>query len=46
VVEANAFFGKSIDIWGLIDSCPIATDGSGSMIIGHNEDDIGLLFHF
>tara|TARA_B100000676_G_scaffold258996_1_gene267733 strand:- start:776 stop:961 length:186 start_codon:yes stop_codon:yes gene_type:complete len=46
VVQANALFGKSIDIWGLIDSSPIAANGPGGMIISHNEDDIWFWIHF
>ncbi len=43
MIEADYILGKTVDIRGLIDSGPIATDGSGNMIIGDNEDNVRLL---
>ena len=40
MIQADYILSKTVDIWGLIDSGPIATDGSGSMIIGDNEDNV------
>ncbi len=45
VIEADYILGKTVDIRGLIDSGPTATDGSGSMIIGDNEDNVRSLIH-
>ncbi len=45
VIEADYILGKTVDIWGLIDSGPIATDGSGSMIISDTEDHVRSLIH-
>ena len=40
MIQADYILSKTVDIWGLIDSGPIATDSSGSMIIGDNEDSV------
>ncbi len=45
MIEADYILGKTVDIRGLIDSGPTATDGSGSMIIGDNEDNVRSLIH-
>ena len=45
VIEADYILGKTVDIRGLIDSGTIATDGSGSMTIGDNEDNVRSLIH-
>ena len=45
MIQADYILGKTVDIWGLTDSGPTATDGSGSMIIGDNEDNVRSLIH-
>ena len=40
VVESYASGGKSVDIWCLVNSTSIRTDGVRRMVVAHDEDDI------
>lgn len=40
-IEEHSFFGQSINVGGMVDSCAIAADGLARVIIRHDEDDVG-----
>lgn len=42
LVEADALPGNAVDIGRLDQRTPIAADGLGGVIVGHDEQDVGL----
>jgi hypothetical protein len=40
VIKLHPLGGEPVNVWGVVDARPVATNGFGCMVIGHNEDDV------